>query len=66
LEALLEKEMLAEEVPLDCGANVTVNGTLVPGGIVTGRVIPPTLKTELLELAADTVTLEPLALRVPF
>jgi SpoU rRNA methylase family enzyme len=42
-----------------------VNGTLLPAAIVTGNDKPPTLNTELFELAAVTVTLAPLAVKLP-
>ena len=42
-----------------------MNGTLFPAAIVTGNDNPPTLNTELLELAAVTVTLAPLAVKLP-
>ena len=42
-----------------------VNAALCPDGIVTGRERPPTLKAELLALAEVTVTLPPLALKLP-
>jgi hypothetical protein len=48
-----------------CGLNVIMNGVLCPDGIVTGRESPPTLKAELFVLAAVTVTLPPLALKLP-
>lgn len=48
-----------------CGLKVIVNGTLCPDAIVTGSDNPPTLNTELLVVAAVTVTLPPLALRLP-
>src|ERR1041385_2843753 len=63
--ALLVKVSTALTAPDTCGLNVTVNGTLWPAGIVTGNERPPTLNTELFEIAAVTVTLAPLALRVP-
>ena len=65
VEALLAKEMFAEAVPLVCGANVTVKGTLCPAAMVRGRVMPPRPNSELLELPEDMVTLEPVALSVP-
>ena len=64
-EALLAKEMFAEAVPLICGAKVTANGTFCPAAKVRGRVIPLSVNSALLELAEDTVTLEPVALSVP-
>ena len=57
--------MLADVLPLICGANVRVNGTLCPAPIVRGNVIPLKANSELLELAEATVTLEPLALSAP-
>lgn len=42
-----------------------MNGTLWPAGMVKGGEIPPITKRELLELARVTVTLPPLADRVP-
>ena len=64
-EALLENKILAAALPLACGANVSVKGTLCPGAIVRGNVIPLNANSELLELAEETVTLEPLALSAP-
>jgi hypothetical protein len=65
VEVLVKKEIFAEAVPLVVGANVTVKGTLWPAARVTGRVTPPRVNTELLELAADRVTLPPLAVTLP-
>jgi hypothetical protein len=56
---------VALAAPLVSGLNVMVNGVLWPAGTVTGRERPPTLKTELLVLAAVTVTSAPLAVSVP-
>jgi hypothetical protein len=64
-EALLENKILADVLPLTCGANVSVKGTLCPAAIVTGNVMPLNANSELLELAEETVTLEPLALSAP-
>jgi hypothetical protein len=47
------------------GLKVTVNGALWPAGTVSGSERPPTLNTELLEVAAVTVTFAPLAVRLP-
>jgi len=52
-------------VPAACGLNVIVYETLCPAAMVTGNVSPPTLKAELLVLAAVTVTLAPLAVSLP-
>src|SRR3954466_10961884 len=48
-----------------CGLNVMVNAALCPDGMVTGKERPPTLKAELLVLAPVTVTLPPLAVKLP-
>ena len=56
---------MALTAPDVAGLKVTVNGTLWPAGMVTGRDRPPTLNTELFVLAAVTVTLAPLAVRLP-
>lgn len=48
-----------------CGLKVMVNGALCPDGMVTGRERPPMLKAELFVLAAVTVTLPPLAVKLP-
>src|SRR5271165_2674981 len=44
---------------------MTVNGTLVPDAIVTGRESPLNTKALLFEDAADTVTAAPLAVKLP-
>ena len=62
---MLENKILADALPLACGANVSVKGTLCPAAIVRGNVIPLNANSELLELAEETVTLEPLALSAP-
>lgn len=66
LELLLKKEMFAETAPLVVGEKLTLKGMLWPAARVTGRVSPPSVKTELLELAEDKVTLPPLAVKLPF
>jgi len=63
--ALLVKVAVALSAPVVRGLKVTVNGTLCPAGIVTGSDSWLMLKTELFVLAAVTVTLAPLALRLP-
>jgi hypothetical protein len=64
-EALLVNVSVALAAPADCGLNVTVIGALWPAGIVTGKESPLTLNAALLELMAVTVTLAPLAIRLP-
>ena len=51
--------------PVVAGLNVTVKETLWPAGMVTGSDSPPTVNTELFELAPLTVTLAPLAVSNP-
>ena len=63
--ALLVKVSAAVTAPADEGLNVTVNAALLPAGIVTGSEIPPIVNAELLLLTALTVTLDPVAVRVP-
>jgi hypothetical protein len=63
--ALLANEMLAEDTPLACGVKLTVKVALWPAAIVAGSDNPLTVNSGLLETAEDTVTLAPLAVRVP-
>jgi hypothetical protein len=63
--ALLVKVRVPLAAPVAVGLKVTVNEALCPAGIVTGRDKPLMLNTALDELAAVTVTLAPLAVRVP-
>jgi len=64
--ASLEKESVAEAVPDVAGANVTVKDTVWPALRVAGREIPDSANSLLLMLAAEMVTNDPVALRVPF
>jgi len=63
--ALLVKVSVAFAAPAVRGLKVTENEVLWPAGMVTGSDNPPTLNTELVELTAETVTLAPLAVRLP-
>src|SRR5271169_4080422 len=63
--ALLVNVSEAVAAPAVCGLKVTVNEAFWPAGTVTGSERPPTLNTELFVLAAVTVTLAPLAARLP-
>jgi hypothetical protein len=63
--ALLRKERLPDAFPRAWGANVTVNGTFCPAGIVTGKEIPLSEKPDPFQFAVETVTLEEVALSVP-
>jgi hypothetical protein len=62
---LLVKVKVPLAVPVAVGLKVTVNGTLWPAAIVAGRDNPLMVNTALFEVAAVTVTLAPLAVRVP-
>jgi len=64
-EALLVTVSVALTVTAVCGLNVIVNGTLWPVGIVTGSDNPLTVNCALFVPAAVTVTLAPLALKLP-
>lgn len=64
LAALLVREMLPDAVPLVCGAKVKVNDALWLAAIVAGRDNPPRLNSGLVEVAEETVTLDPVAVRV--
>jgi hypothetical protein len=63
--ALLVKVKVALTATAVVGENVTVKGTPCPAVMVTGSDKPLTVKTELFVLAPVTVTLPPLALRLP-
>lgn len=63
--ALLVTLNVPVAAPAVVGLKVMVKGTLWPAGMVTGSESPLTLKTELFVLAAVTLTLAPLAVRVP-
>jgi len=65
VELLVKNEMLAEAAPTAVGANVTLKGTLCPLWMVIGRESPAKVKSELFELAEDTTTFPPLAVRLP-
>ncbi len=65
-ELLDAKVRLADAVPVVVGAKVTVNGTLCPADRVTGREIPLTVNSELLEEVEERVTVPPLAVTDPF
>jgi hypothetical protein len=62
---LLVNVSTAFAAPATWGLKVTVKGALWPAGIVTGRESPPTLNTELFDVAAETVTFAPAAVRLP-
>ena len=63
--ALLVKASVALTLAAAVGVNFTVKGMLCPAATVTGSDRPLTVKTELFVLAPVTVTLDPLALRLP-
>jgi len=62
---LVVKVRVALATPVVCGVKVTVNATLWPTGMVTGRESPLRLNEELFMVAAVTVTLAPLAVKLP-
>jgi hypothetical protein len=62
---LLLKVKVPLAAPVAVGLKVTVNGTLWPTVIVAGRDNPLKVNTALFDVAAVTVTLAPLAVRVP-
>ena len=62
---MLVNESVALVEPVALGLKLTVNGTLWPAGIVTGRDNPLTLNPVLLVLSLLMVTLAPEALRNP-
>ena len=62
---LLATVKLAFAVPDVRGLKVMENDVLCPAGMVTGKLNPPIVNTELFVLAAVTVTFAPLALNVP-
>ena len=63
--ALLVNVSVAFAEPVACGLKVIVNDVLWPAGIVTGSCNPLIVNAELLIPAAVTVTLAPLAFKVP-
>jgi anti-sigma factor RsiW len=65
LAALLLNEILPEAVPLLCGVNRAEKETRWPAGIVKGKRNPVTVNSELEVVADETVTLVPLAARLP-
>ena len=63
--ALLVMVSVALALPAACGLNVIVNGRLCPAGIVAGNESPLTVKAELFVTTALTMTLAPVALKLP-
>jgi hypothetical protein len=64
-DALLVKVRVAVSEPVISGLKVTVNDALCPAGMVAGSDKPLIANNELFELAPVTVTLAPLAVRIP-
>jgi hypothetical protein len=64
-DASLVKVRVAFSDPADWGLKVIVNDLLCPAAIVTGKDSPLKVKRALLLVAEVTVTLAPVALRVP-
>ncbi len=63
--ALLVKVRVALAAPVVSGLKVMVKLALCPAGIVWGSEKPPIVKTELFVLAPVTVTVAPLAVKLP-
>ena len=66
LAASLENESVADAVPDAAGLKVTVNGVVCPAVRVAGREIPESANSLLSKLAAEMVSDDPVAVRVPF
>jgi hypothetical protein len=64
-ELLLVNEPIAEALPDVCGVKVSVNGTLCPAAMVSGKVIPLSENSALLMLIDDMATLALVAVRIP-
>jgi hypothetical protein len=64
LDALLVNEREPETVPLLFGVKATLNETLWPAGIVTGKEAPSNTNWELLLELEEIVTLDPTALKL--
>jgi hypothetical protein len=64
-EALLVNAPIAEALPDVCGMKVTVNGTLCPAAMVSGRVIPLSENSALFMLTDDMATLALIAVSMP-
>jgi len=60
-----KNETVAVAEPEVEGAKVSVKGMLWPAGIVVGKLTPPRVNWELLELDDESVTLAPLAVILP-
>jgi hypothetical protein len=65
LEAVLVNVSVALEAPEALGVKVTVKGADWPAAIVAGSVIPDRTNSPLLLLAEDTVTDDPVAVKLP-
>jgi hypothetical protein len=63
-EALLAKAIVPAAVPLDWGVNITVTGMLFPAVIVNGNETPLNLNSDVVVEADDTVTFDPVALKL--
>lgn len=62
---MLTNATLADTAPDACGRKVTLNGTDCPGANVAGNEIPVRINSELVLVADEIVTDEPLALKLP-
>ena len=61
---MLPSEILPDAAPLLCGVKVSETELVCPAARVRGRVIPPRWNSGLVEVAAEMVTLAPVAVRV--
>jgi hypothetical protein len=64
LAALLVRAMFPDAAPLARGVKVKVNAAPWPAAIVLGSANPPRLNSGLVVVAAEMVTLDPVAVRV--
>src|SRR5579862_4059110 len=64
-EASLVKNTFPDATPFPAGVKVIVNCTCCPAGMVTGSDNPLKANADPVTLSEDTVTLLPVALRVP-
>ena len=65
VDVLVANEILPDAIPLRCGVKSTVYGRLWPAAIVVGKDSPLKENSALLLPAEVTVTLAPVAVRLP-
>ena len=64
LAALLVNDALSEAAPLAWGVKVTVMVALLPAAMLNGKDCPLRANSEVAVAAEETITVEPVALRV--